>query len=60
MSAKGEMYKSKKAMMKHEMGESPAMRKKEYGSATGGLFGGKKAVKKSTKKTAPKKMGKKK
>ena len=59
MSAKGEMYKSMKAMKKHEMGESPAMRKKEYGSATGGLFN-KKAVKKSAKKAMPKKMGKKK
>ena len=53
MSAKGEMYKSMKAMKKHEMGESPAMRKKEYGSATGGLFN-KKAVKKSAKKATPK------
>lgn len=59
MSAKGEMYKSKKAMMKHEMAESPAMRKKEYGSATGGLFN-KKSVKKSAKKAVVKKMGKKK
>ena len=31
MSVKGEKYKSKKAMMKHEKNESPAMRKKEYG-----------------------------
>ena len=31
MSIKGEKYKSKKAMMKHEKTESPAMRKKEYG-----------------------------
>jgi hypothetical protein len=55
MSAKGEMYTSKKSMMKHEMGESPAMRKKEYGSAKGGLFG-----KSSAKKAVVKKMGKKK
>jgi len=59
MSMKNEKYKSMKAMMKHEKTESPAMRKKEYGSATGGLFN-KKAVKKSAKKAAPKKMGKKK
>ena len=45
MSVKGEKYKSKAAMMKHEKTESPAMRKKEYGSA---------------KKSMPKKMGKKK
>lgn len=32
MSVKGEMYKSKKAMMKHEKMESPAMRMKEYGT----------------------------
>jgi hypothetical protein len=32
MSAKMEKYKSMKAMMKHEKTESPAMRKKEYGS----------------------------
>ena len=42
MSVKGEKYKSKKAMMKHEKTESPAMRMKEYGS--------KKAVKKMAKK----------
>ena len=59
MSAKMEKYKSMKAMMKHEKTESPAMRKKEYGSASGGLFGGK-MVKKSAKKAAPKNMGKKK
>ena len=47
MSVKGEKYKSKKAMMKHEKKESPAMRMKEYG-------------KKTVKKTAMKKMGKKK
>ena len=34
MSIKGEKYKSKKAMMKHEKTESPAMRKKEYGKKT--------------------------
>ena len=45
-----------KAMKKHEMGESPAMRKKEYGSATGGMMKKKPAVKKPT----IKKMGKKK
>lgn len=37
MSAKGEKYKSAKAKMKHEMSEGPAMRKKEYGSAKGGM-----------------------
>lgn len=47
MSVKGEKYKSKKAMMKHEKTESAAMRMKEYG-------------KKSAKKGAIKKMGKKK
>ena len=47
MSVKGEKYKSKKAMMKHEKTESPAMRMKEYG-------------KKATKKASMKKMGKKK
>jgi hypothetical protein len=56
MSAKGEKYKSMGMMKKHEMGESSSARKKEYGSAKGGLFGPKKAVKK----TAMKKMGKKK
>ena len=45
MSVKGEKYASKKAMMKHEKTESPAMRKKEYGTK---------------KKAMPKKMGKKK
>ena len=55
MSAKGEKYTSKKAMMKHEMGEGPAARKMEYGSAKGGMF--KKAV---AKKAVVKKMGKKK
>lgn len=59
MSMKGEKYSSKKSMMKHEMSESPAMRKKEYGSATGGLFN-KKSIKKSAKKASVKKMGKKK
>jgi hypothetical protein len=57
MSAKGEKYTSKMSMKKHEMGESSAMRKKEYGSAKGGMFGPKKAV---AKKAAMKKMGKKK
>lgn len=52
MSVKGEKYKSKSAMMKHEKSEGPAMRMKEYG---------KKAVKKAAvKKVAMKKMGKKK
>lgn len=59
MSMKNEKYKSMKAMMKHEKSESPSMRKKEYGSTTGGLFA-KKTVKKSAKKAMPKKMGKKK
>lgn len=53
MSAKGEKYKSMAAMKKHEMGEGPAARKKEYGSAKGGMFGTKK-------KAVAKKMGKKK
>ena len=53
MSAKGEKYKSAAAMKKHEMGEGPAARKKEYGSAKGGM-------KSSSKKSMPKKMGKKK
>jgi hypothetical protein len=44
MSVKGEKYKSKAAMKKHEKNESPAMRLKEYGM----------------KKTVTKKMGKKK
>ena len=58
MSAKGEKYKSMAAMKKHEMGEGPAARKKEYGSATGGLFGTKKKA--VAKKAVMKKMGKKK
>lgn len=48
MSVKGEKYKSKAAMMKHEKSESPAMRMKEYGK--------KAAVKKTVKK--PMKRGK--
>lgn len=48
MSVKGEKYKSKSAMMKHEKSEGPAMRMKEYGA------------KKTMKKAAVKKMGKKK
>lgn len=56
MSAKGEKYASKKAMMKHETGESSSMRKKEYGSAKGGMF----AKKATAKKATVKKMGKKK
>jgi hypothetical protein len=54
MSKMGEKYSSKKAMMKHEKKESPAMRMKEYGSATGGLFGTKK---KTAKKATTKKIG---
>lgn len=54
MSVKGEKYKSKSAMMKHEKTESPAMRMKEYGSKMSGM---KKAV---AKKSVVKKMGKKK
>lgn len=54
MSAKGEMYKSKSAMKRHEMMEGPAARMKEYGA--------KKAVAKKAvaKKAVAKKMGKKK
>ena len=52
MSVKGEKYASKKAMMKHEKTESPAMKMKEYG---------KKSMKKAVaKKAMVKKMGKKK
>ena len=52
MSMKGEKYKSKKAMMKHEKSEGPKERMMEYG---------KKSVKKAApKKSAMKKMGKKK
>jgi hypothetical protein len=47
MSVKGEKYKSKSAMMKHEKSEPMSMKMKEYG-------------KKAMKKSAPKKMGKKK
>jgi hypothetical protein len=57
MSVKGEKYKSMAAMKMHEKGEGPAARKKEYGSAKGGIFGTKKKV---AKKVAMKKMGKKK
>lgn len=60
MSAKGEKYKSMAMMKKHEMGEGPAARKKEYGSAKGGLFGKKTAKKAVAKKAVAKKMGKKK
>ena len=43
MSAKGEKYASKKAMMKHEKSEGAKERKMEYGSKTGGMKkGGKK------------------
>ena len=48
MSVKGEKYKSKKAMMKHEKNEPMAMKIKEYGK------------KAAMKKAMPKKMGKKK
>lgn len=52
MSMKGEKYKSKKAMMRHEKMEGPKERKMEYG---------KKVMKKAVvKKAAMKKMGKKK
>lgn len=37
MSVKGEKYKSKAAMMKHEKTESTKDRKKEYGSAKKGM-----------------------
>jgi hypothetical protein len=49
MSAKGETYKSKSAMMKHEKTEPAKDRMKEYGSKTAGA-----------KKSAPKKMASKK
>ena len=53
MSAKGEMYKSKKAMMKHEKNEPMSARMMEYGK--------KGAMKKAVaKKVVAKKMGKKK
>jgi len=51
MSMKGEKYKSKKAMMRHEKMEGPKERKMEYG---------KKSMKKAGAKKAMKKMGKKK
>ena len=35
MSGKGEKYKSKGAMMKHEKGEGPKERMKEYGKKSG-------------------------
>lgn len=58
MSAKGEKYKSMAMKKKHEMGEGPGARMKEYGSKTGGM---KKVAKKAVaKKVAMKKMGKKK
>ena len=53
MSAKGEKYKSKGAMKKHEKMEGKKERMMEYGSAKAGM-------KKTGKKSAPKKMGKKK
>lgn len=51
MSVKGEKYKSKKMMMRHEKMEGPKERKMEYG---------KKAMKKAAVKKSIKKMGKKK
>ena len=63
MSAKGEKYKSKKSMMKHEMVEGPGARMKEYGSKTAGMkkaVAKKSAIKKVAKKAVVKKMGKKK
>lgn len=47
MSAKGEMYASKKAMMKHEKSEGMKERKMEYGKKVV-----KKVVKKAVKKAA--------
>lgn len=41
MSAKGEKYASKKAMMKHEKMEGPKERKMEYGSKKGAKKRGK-------------------
>ena len=52
MSAKGEIYKGKKAMMKHEKNEPMSARMMEYGK--------KGAMKKVAKKAVAKKMGKKK
>lgn len=52
MSVKGEKYKSKKMMMRHEKMEGAKEMMMEYGK--------KKAVKKAAKKAAVKKMGKKK
>lgn len=37
MSVKGEKYKSKSAMMKHEKGEGSKERMKEYGSKKGAM-----------------------
>ena len=37
MSKSGETYKSKKQEIKHERTESKADRKREYGSANGGM-----------------------
>ena len=51
MSVKGEKYKSKAAMMKHEKTEPASQRMKEYG---------KKSVKKAVAKKTIKKAGKKK
>ena len=39
MSAKGEKYKSKKQMLRHEKGESKRERMMEYGSEKGGMKG---------------------
>lgn len=57
MSAKMEKYKSKSAMMKHEKKEGPAARKKEYGSAKGGMFFAKASKAKAKKKMMPRKKG---
>jgi hypothetical protein len=66
MSAKNEKYTSMKAMKKHETTEGSSARKKEYGSAKGGMhaMNGKMMknsdMKKSGVKKPFKKMGKKK
>ena len=45
----GEMYSSKKAMMKHEKSEGPKMRAMEYGMKPGTKKAGKAAMGKSKK-----------
>ncbi len=57
MSVKGEMYKGKKAMMKHEKSEGKKERMMEYGKKSMVKKAAKKAV---AKKAVMKKMGKKK